>query len=141
MQGRRQKRAFSYGRLRLFFNAVILILSVSLMLIIVLVWRTFDYLVILGYLVSILVSSLGLYFMKVALREVYLSDTFEPVESQQPSSGLMRKQTFLLLVVLLSILATPLIILFFFPRLGLVILNGIVAGAAVSDLLLYFLEK
>lgn len=130
---------YSYGKSRLAFNIVILILSISFMFLIGFVWRILDQYSMLSYIVSTLVSFSVFYFLKLALRRSSSSEDAEPDTTIQSPGSL--RQTFLLLVILLSILATPLALLYFFSYLWIVILDGIVSGAVVSDLALYFKER
>lgn len=139
MQGREQS-IYPYGKFRLFFNVLILALSVSLTLFIILV-RIWDYPTILTSIVSTLVSFLCFYYLKLVLLKDLASDISENVEVFEPVGGSKGRQTLLLFALILLMLATPLIILFLIPHLWLVILNGIVSGAAVSELVLYFKRR
>jgi len=115
---------YSYGRFRFYFNIVVLLLSVSSIFFVVLVWRILDYDIVLSYVISAFVSSFCLYYLKRALLKRHSSSSItEQVE---------------VLIVLLSILITPIIILFFVPRLWFLILAGIVSGASASELVLIF---
>lgn len=139
MQGREQS-IYPYGKFRLFFNVLILALSVSLTLFIILV-RIWDYPTILTSIVSTLVSFLCFYYLKLVLLKDLASDISENVEVFEPVGGSKGRQTLLLFALILLMLAMPLIILFLIPHLWLVILNGIVSGAAVSELVLYFKRR
>jgi len=139
LQGREQS-IYPYGKFRLFFNVLILALSVSLTLFIILV-RIWDYPTILTSIVSTLVSFLCFYYLKLVLLKDLASDISENVEVFEPVGGSKGRQTLLLFALILLMLATPLIILFLIPHLWLVILNGIVSGAAVSELVLYFKRR
>ena len=139
MQGREQS-IYPYGKFRLFFNVLILALSVSLTLFIILV-RIWDYPTILASIVSTLVSFLCFYYLKLVLLKDLASDISENVEVFEPVGGSKGRQTLLLFALILLTLATPLIVLFLIPHLWLVILNGIVSGAAVSELVLYFKRR
>jgi hypothetical protein len=61
----------------------------------------------------------------------------EDVEGQESAEGLGKRQIFLLLAAILLMLMVPLIILFIIPEFWLIILNGIIAGASISELILY----
>lgn len=139
MQGREQS-IYPYGKFRLFFNVLILALSVSLTLFIILV-RIWGYPTILASIVSTLVSFSCFYYLKLVLLKDLASDISENVEVCEPVGGSKGRQTLLLFALILLMLATPLIILFLIPHLWLVILNGIVSGAAVSELVLYFKRR
>ena len=139
LQGR-EKAIYPYGRFRLFFNVLILALSVSLMVFIIFV-RMWDYPTILTSIVSTLVSFLCFYCLKLVLLKNLASDISERVEVHEPVGGSKGRQPLLLFVLILLMLATPLIILFLIPHLWLVILNGIVSGTAISELVLYFKRR
>jgi len=139
LQGQEQS-IYPYGKFRLFFNVLILALSVSLTLFIVLV-RIWDYPTIFASIVSTLVSFLCFYYLKLVLLKNLASDISENVEVHEPVGGSKGRQTLLLFALILLMLATPLIILFLIPHLWLIILNGIVSGAAVSELVLYFKRR
>lgn len=131
---------YSYGKYRLFFNILILTLSISFMFVIGFVWKELlNYEVMLSYIASTSVSFLAFYFMKVTLQKSYSSEDAEPITTTQPPGSM--RQNLLLLAILLAILATPLVLLFFFYYLWIVILDGIVSGAVMSDLALYFFGK
>lgn len=137
----RKKPIYSYGRLRLFFNAIILVLSVSFIFFLVLVWGIRDYNVMLSYVISTAVSFVGIYFLKLALLRIGSSSTLKPTEAHNSEVGSGRRETVLSIAALLSILATPLIVLFFAPNLWLLVMDGIVSGAVVSDLALYYSQR
>lgn len=138
MQGQRQT-VYSYGKFRLLFNILILISS-TLVLFILFVW-SWDYLIILTYIISTLVSLLCFYYLKLVLLKNLSSNTMEHTEVREPVERSKGRQTLLLFVVLLLLLATPIIILFLIPGLWLTILNGIVSGASISELILYFRKR
>ena len=136
----RERSIHTYGKFRLFFNVLILAMSVSLTLFIILE-RIWDYPTILASIVSTLVSFLCFYYLKLVLQKNLASDISENVEVHEPVGGSQGRQTLLLFVLILLMLVTPLIILFLIPHLWLIILNGIVSGAAVSELVLYFKRR
>jgi len=130
---------YSYGRFRFYFNIVVLLLSVSSIFFVVLVWRILDYDIVLSYVISAFVSSFCLYYLKRALLKRHSSSSItEQVEVQKVGNDSGKRESVLLLIVLLSILITPIIILFFVPRLWFLILAGIVSGASASELVLIF---
>jgi len=129
---------YSYGRFRFYFNIVVLLLSVSSIFFVVLVWRILDYDIVLSYVISAFVSSFCLYYLKRALLKRHSSSITEQVEVQKVGNDSGKRESVLLLIVLLSILITPIIILFFVPRLWFLILAGIVSGASASELVLIF---
>jgi len=136
----RERSIYPYGKFRLFFNVLILAMSVSLTLFIILE-RIWDYPTILASIVSTLVSFLCFYYLKLVLQKNLASDISENVEVHEPVEGSQRRQTLLLFALILLMLVTPLIILFLIPHLWLIILNGIVSGAAISELVLYFKRR
>jgi hypothetical protein len=138
LQGQR-KTVYSYGKFRLLFDILILISS-TLVLFILFVW-SWDYLIILTYIISTLVSFLCFYYLKLVLLKNLSSNTMEHTEVHEPVGRSKGRQTLLLFVVLLSLLATPIIILFLIPGLWLIILNGIVSGVSISELILYFRKR
>lgn len=139
-----EKTTYPYGKITLIFNVLVLILSVALMLFIIFVWGFWYHIIILpyhiiilAYVVSTLVSFLCFYSIKLVLLKGLSSDSTEHVAIQEPK-GSGKRQAILLFVAILLMLATPLIILFLYPDLWLVILNGIISGASISELVLYF---
>lgn len=138
MQGQRET-VYSYGKFRLLFNILILISS-TLVLFILFVW-SLDYLIILTYIISTLVSLLCFYYLKLVLLKHLSSNTMEHTEVREPVGRSKGRQALLLFVVLLLLLATPIIILFLIPGLWLTILNGIVSGVSISELILYFRKR
>ncbi|MDH5483371.1 MAG: hypothetical protein OEY22_10940 [Candidatus Bathyarchaeota archaeon] len=133
--------AYPFGRFTFFLNILMLVLSVSLMFYIIFDWGIWDYLVILTYVLSVAISFLFFYSIKLALLKSLASD-MESIEGQEPNGTFGKKQTFLFFIAILLLLITvPLIILFLIPGLWLIILNGIVAGASISELILYVRKR
>lgn len=94
-----------------------------------------------AYGVSTLVSLLCFYYLKIFLMRGLSSEVEENVEVHESIEDSGRRQPLLLFAVILLLLATPLVILFLIPELWLIILNGIILGASVSELILYFVKK
>lgn len=132
----KEKTLYPFGKLGLFFNVVVLCLSVCLMLYIIFGWGLWDYLIVLTYITSLLISLLFFHSLKLILLKRISSD-MEDVEGQESAEGLGKRQIFLLLAAILLMLMVPLIILFIIPEFWLIILNGIIAGASISELILY----
>ena len=132
----KEKTLYPFGKLGLFFNVVVLCLSVCLMLYIIFGWGFWDYLIVLTYITSLLISLLFFHSLKLILLKRISSD-MEDVEGQESAEGLGKRQIFLLLAAILLMLMVPLIILFIIPEFWLIILNGIIAGASISELILY----
>ena len=129
---------YSYGKFRLYFNVIVLLLSVSSLFFVVLVWRILEFDILLSYILSTFVSFFCLYYLKHALLKRHSSGVAEPIEVEKVGNDSGRRETVQLLIVLLSILIVPMVILFFVPRLWFLVLAGIVSGAAASDLVLVF---
>jgi hypothetical protein len=123
-------------KLRLLFNAIILASSILIILFLTIAWQVVDFSAILSYILSTLVTLLLFHQLKVRLLKGNTSHTEEPIEMRFPLD-LRKSQTFLLFLVVALVMATPLIILFLVPRLWLVILDGIVSGATLSEIVLY----
>jgi len=107
-----------------------------MLLIILWVW---DYLIILTYIVSTLLSLLLFYYLKLILLKDLSSDFTEHIEGQESDERSEGKGTkaFFWFILILLILATPLIALFLIPDLWLVLLNGFASGASLSEVILY----
>jgi len=128
---------YHYGRLRLLFNVLVLVLSVSLTLFIVSM-SVQSYLIILTYLASTLVSFVCLLCLKLVLLGVL---SFNVGKGSDYGSGGSGRYTTLWFILIMLIFAMPLIIVFLIPYLWLIILNGMAAGASISDLALYFRKR
>ena len=123
-------------KLRVVFNAIILVSSFLAVLFIIIVWKILDFSVIMSYIISTFVSLLAFHQLKVQLLKGHSSNLEESIQIRDPSDA-QNRQTLLLFVFLALILATPLIILFLIPRLWLIILNGMVSGVTLSELIMY----
>jgi len=123
------------GKLTKILSFLALISSIFLMFYIIFFWHIWDSTVILTFILSTIISFLAFHFSKLMLfREIPDSDhlNHEPPEASKVS-GI---KVTLLFILILSILAFPIIILFIAPRLYLVIALGIVCGASISNLLI-----
>ncbi len=127
--------AHSDNKLHVIFNAIVLAASILTMLFIIVAWNILDSSVVLSYILSTIISLLVFHQLKIGLLKSDSSHT-ETIETDfPPNSG--KRNTILLFVSIVLILVIPLIILLILPRFWLMILNGIVAGATISELLLY----
>jgi hypothetical protein len=132
----RSRTVDSGGKLRMIFNAIILVFSILATLIIIIAWRIFDFSVIMSYILSTIVSLFIFHQLKVGLLQSSSYNAEQPVQMRFPL-GFGKKHSLLLFTFIALILATPLIILFIIPHLWLVVLNGMVSGATISELVLY----
>jgi hypothetical protein len=103
-------------------------------------WGIWDYLIIITYIVSALISLLFFHSLKLILLK-NLSSEMEHVEDEEHVEGTGKKSIFLVVFALLSILIVPIIILYILPDYWLIILNGIIAGASTSELILLFQKR
>lgn len=131
-----EKTFYPFGKLGLFFNVIVLCLSVGLMLYIIFGWGFWDYLIVVTYVLSMLVSLLFFHSLKLVLLKSLSSD-MEHVEGEESAEGTGKRQVFLMVFAFLLILTVPLIILYIIPDFWLIILNGVIAGASISELILY----
>ncbi len=123
-------------KLRVIFNLVILVLSILAILFFTIAWKILDFSVIVSYILSTFVSLLTFHQLKIQLLKGHPSNLDEPIEMQSPQD-VRNRQTLVLFVLVALILATPLIILFLIPNLWLIILDGMVSGATLSELVIY----
>jgi hypothetical protein len=54
-------------------------------------------------------------------------------ESEKPT----RKNALLVFIAILLIIMIPIVVLFLIPRLGLLVMDGIICGASMSNIVLY----
>ena len=121
------------GKLTKILSFLALISSTFLMFYIIFFWHIWDSTVILAFILSTIISFLAFHFSKLMLfREIPDYLNHEPPETSKVS-GI---KVILLFILILSILAFPIIILFIAPRLFLAIALGIVCGASISNLLI-----
>ena len=121
------------GKLTKILSFLALISSIFLMFYIIFFWHIWDSTVILAFILSTIISFLAFHFSKLMLfREIPDYLNHEPPETSKVS-GI---KVILLFILILSILAFPIIILFIAPRLFLAIALGIVCGASISNLLI-----
>lgn len=126
----------SSGSVRLIFNVAVLILSIFLMFFLVLVWGIWDFYFIASYAISTMVSLVCLYYLKRALLGSYSSEP-ERMRVQESVERGGRSPFYVWFVAVIIIMITPLLLLLFLPQFWLVILNGIVSGAVISEIALY----
>jgi hypothetical protein len=129
--------AFS-GKLSFVLNLIILFSSLSLFFWVVVVWGVWDYPVIIAYLSSLIFSFACFHSLKLALLKSMPKTEVEE-ESYEKRAG---RSAFLLFMAILLIVLVPIIILFLFPQLGLLVIDGVAGGAAISNLILHIkMEK
>jgi hypothetical protein len=106
------------------------------MFLLVFVWQIRDLYVFVSYAISTVVSLIGLFYLKKSLLRGYSSEPEYPDVQERDEES--RKNLFYVwLFAVIAIMVTPLLILLLFPQYWLVILNGIVSGAVISELALY----
>lgn len=111
-------------------NLLMLFSCVSFLLFITVVWDIWDSSVFIAFLSSSMLSFVAFHSLKLMLlKDVHKSGTDEE-SSNEPT----RKSAFLIFTLILLIVVVPIFVLFLIPRLGLPILNGVVCGASLSNL-------
>lgn len=122
----------SSENLGLIFNFLILFSSVSLFLFVIIVWCIWDYSVLTAFLSSLIFSFICFHSLKLALMK-HTPKTEVEDESEKPT----RKNALLVFIAILLIIMIPIVVLFLIPRLGLLVMDGIICGASMSNIVLY----
>jgi len=81
------------------------------------------------YIVSTALSSFIFFSLK------YLMLRYSSMDEDETTISI--KGFILILIVIISVIATPFIVLILFPHIWLIVINGMVSGFAISDLILF----
>lgn len=123
-------------KLSLVLNLLILFSSFSLFFWVV-VWGTWDYSLIIAFLFSLIFSFACFHSLKLALLKSMPKTEVEEESSEKHAE----RSALLLFMAILLIILVPIIILFLIPQLGLLVIDGVAGGAAISNLILYIKMK
>jgi len=120
------------GKPYLFINLVMLSSSVIFCFIVVFAWGVLDYLLIAVFSLSSLLTFVYFHSLKILIERKLRVGVSEglPEENKQTSLALF-------LAILLTIVI-PVIIMLVIPYIGLFVINGIICGASISNLVFFF---
>uniref|UniRef100_A0A7C4VW43 Uncharacterized protein n=1 Tax=Fervidobacterium pennivorans TaxID=93466 RepID=A0A7C4VW43_FERPE len=119
-----------------FISLLMLFSSVAFIMVVIFAWGILDYLFVSVFLLSSILTFLCFHFLKLALIKKVSGagasgDSFE--EQKQTSLALF--------LVILLILITPIVCVFLIPQFGLFVMDGVVCGASISNIVFYFREE
>lgn len=120
----------------LLINLFILLSSIAFILIVIFAWGVLDYLLLSVFLLSSMLTFICFHLLKLTLLKRVLKTGL----SEEYSEDQRRMSLTLFLLILLFILL-PIICVFVVPRFGLFVINGVVCGASISNLVFYFKDE
>lgn len=123
----------SRENLGLIFNFLILLSSISLFLFIIIVWCIWDSSVLIAFFSSLIFSFICFHSLKLALLKNVPKTEMEEESLEEHT----RKSALLVFIAILLIIMVPIVVLFLIPRLGLLVMDGIIGGASMSNLVLH----
>lgn len=121
------------GKSYLLINLFMLSSSLAFILIVIFAWGVLDYLLLSVFLFSSILTFLCFHLLKLTL----LKRVSETGLSEESSEEQKRMSLAIFLLILLIIIL-PIVCIFVIPQFGLFVINGVVCGASISNLVFYF---